>query len=436
MRRLGIGLMLLVLGIGIVSAQDNDYRGFLDRSTPEASYTFSLEVGDAVFITAEATSGNLDTTLVLRDPAGNIIARYDDRGQGIYNSSVGYTATVSGTYTVIVSRYAYHDTSGDFRLSMVFGEEASRARDAVAGANGVRLSGPELTQETEHFLIHYTREGRDAATDEYAGTVARAAEQVWDIEIEQMGWPIPPTDGMAGGDSRYDVYLLDLTDEWSGFALSGYTAPRHDFGDNPNTPVLEDKATSSYMALENDFEERSDIETRVGDLVYATAAHEFHHFIQDGLDYRDSHTWYYEASASWMQMAITPKDDRTAAQVAYNFDYPELCFGTRQDPNFGQLAYGEWVFLQSLVDAHGPDIMTKLWANIAQYEGFDALEATLAKYDDTIPAAMARHRIQNLLRAYEQAPYMGDATVWMEQRITSPGQWDRIGDGVQELVQG
>src|SRR5574341_1240742 len=138
MRGLGIGLILLILGIGIVSAQDSDYRGFLDRSTPEASYTFSLEVGDAVFITAEATSGNLDTTLVLRDPAGNVIARYDDRGQGIYNSSVGYTATMRGTYTVTISRYAYHDTSGDFRLSMVFGEEASRAREAVAGSNGVR----------------------------------------------------------------------------------------------------------------------------------------------------------------------------------------------------------------------------------------------------------------------------------------------------------
>jgi hypothetical protein len=95
------------------------------------------------------------------------------------------------------------------------------------------------------------------------------------------------------------------------------------------------------------------------------------------------------------------------------------------------LVYGEWLFIQSLVDAHSDKAVYKLWSNIAQYDGFEALSQTLAFYDDNIPNMFARYHIQNLTRDYKFAPQFNDATVWLGGNITASGRIS--GYGVQEL---
>src|SRR5690606_6776029 len=211
----------------------------------------------------------------------------------------------------------------------------------------------------------------------------------------------------------------------------GYASPESIVGDNPNTPeVVEEYAGVSYLAVENDFDDVSG-GTAIS-LMRATFAHEFHHAIQFGYDVNDEHDWYYEATATWMETAAVTKDEDGTGYVSYTFEYPELCFGTENDPGDGQMMYGEWLFIQMLVDMYGNDVLYELWANIGKYEGFEALEHTLDAYGATIPFVLANYRIKNLARDYALAPEF-DATVWLENTITDVGRWTFTGQGIQEL---
>jgi hypothetical protein len=428
-RMAGIILFIIAAGVGLASAQDLTYSGYIDSTAPSKSYTFELQAGQSALITAEATSGDLDTYLTLYDPSGASVAENDDRNPGeILDSALGYTATVGGTYTVRVSRYEPGDSSGNFVLNITIGDES-----VLAGLDQllrIQLSGPEIIMDTEHFRIHYTFDGEDATDEIYVDHVLRTMEEIWRIQIERLGWPVPPADDQRGGDGRFDVYLVDLLGNGDG--IFGYASPEDDFGDNPNTPTVEAYATSSYLAIENDFSEVAVDDAEAVQLMRATAAHEFHHAIQFGYDINDAHDWYYEATAVWMEVITFFKEEDATGYVSYNYEYPELCFGTTADPGDGQLQYGEWLFLQSLSDVHGMEIVPKLWANIGEFEGFEALEKTLERYGDDIPTAVARYRVQNLLRDYDLAGEF-QATVWLENTIDAPGRWTFTGEGIQEL---
>jgi hypothetical protein len=76
-------------------------------------------------------------------------------------------------------------------------------------------------------------------------------------------------------------------------------------------------------------------------------------------------------------------------------------------------------------------VVFKLWSDIAQYDGFDALDHTLKFFGDSISNALARYRIQNIVRDYKFAPQFEGATEWMSRNINSVGRID--GYGVQEL---
>jgi hypothetical protein len=428
-RMTGIILLTVAAGVGLVSAQDLTYSGFIDSTVSAKDYEFELAAGQSVLITAEATSGDLDTYLTLYDPSGVRVAENDDRNPGeILDSALGYTAAMAGTYTIRVSRYEPGDSSGNYVLNITIGDEG-----VLAGLDQllrVQLSGPEILGETEHFLVHYTFDGEDAANEVYVDHVMRTMEEIWRIQIERLGWPPPPPDGTRGGDSRYDVYLVDLMG--GGDGIFGYASPEDDFGDNPNTPTVETHATSSYLAMENDFANVALAEAEAVQLMRATAAHEFHHAIQFGYDINDAHSWYYEATAVWMEVITFYKDEDATGYVEYNYEYPEICFGTTSDPGDGQLQYGDWLFMQSLSDVHGMEIVPKLWANIGEFEGFEALEKTLVRYGDDIPTALARYRVQNLVRDYELAGEF-HSTVWIENTINAPGRWTFTGEGIQEL---
>ncbi|MBZ0276812.1 MAG: PPC domain-containing protein, partial [Anaerolineae bacterium] len=424
-------LVIIALMSGTVFAQTQraDYTGSLDDRVTEMVYTFSMRAGESVVISADATSGDLDTMLELRDPDRKVVADNDDRNPFSLDSALGYTAVVGGNYEVTITRYARSegDTSGTYALRIEVGDES--VLRLLKAFSKVAFSGPERVMDTTHFRIHYTVEGNDAVTPAYIQAVADTMEEVWHIQIDQIGWPAPPDDGEEGGNSRFDVYLMDLIDD-TGDGPLGTTAGIGSVGDNPNTPTIEEYAISSVMRIENDFAESQQNDRDPISLMRATAAHEFHHAIQHGYDYGDAHTWYHESTSSWMETITFPKDEDASVYVPYNFEYPELCFGTDSDPD-GQLMYGDWLFMQSLADVYGNGVIKRLWENISQNEGFDSLTATLREHGDTIPAALARYRIQNLMRNYKFAPDFEAASVWLEGTISRVGRQDFT--GVQEL---
>lgn len=82
------------------------------------------------------------------------------------------------------------------------------------------LSGEELTREADNFIIHYTDEGADAATEEHIDYIQETLEYVLEFQVDYLGWPLPLTDCGEGGDQRFDIYIYDsLNEDYTGFAL-------------------------------------------------------------------------------------------------------------------------------------------------------------------------------------------------------------------------
>ncbi len=432
-----IGIIVAVLCLGALPAQAQDFEhtGYIGGGTLSDSYRITAQTGDTISARAEATSGNLDTILELWDPGGELIAYNDNATADTFNSWLVHAATADGTYTIVVGRYEFTTTGGAYSLHIAVGDEIIDEPNSYSAYHDSRytLSGTGQVHDTEHFRIHYTLEGRDATTAAFAERVGQTFEMVRDFEIEHLGWPTPPSDGTLGGDDRYDVYLGDLLND-NGYGPLGYSAPEMEMtGDNPDTEAVENRATPSYIVLDNDFAESDD--PSLG-MVFTVAAHEYHHAIQFGYDYAELHDWYYEATAVWVQTLANKVNPDVMDISEYNFEYPALCFGTATlDPYYGLMQYGDWLFIQSLADEYGNEIVRELWEAIVSSEGFEGLETTLAAYGDTVSDALARYRIQNLIRGYDVAEDF-TATVVLENTIRYDGRWTAANGGVQELGAG
>lgn len=403
-----------------VYAQDLIFAGYLDEVDTFAEHTFELAARQTALLLARATSGDLDTVLTLYGPDGSVVAENDDFARLAYDAGLVYTAAAGGVYTARVEPYSVGGGAGTYELTITIG--GPQLADKLAEQAQHVLSGPVLYRDMPAFRVHYTLEGQDRTTEDYVDALVTAFKQVYDVQIKQLGWPAPPPDGGLGGDKRFDIYVANLKSNAD--VLYGYARFEDPAVDGPHRDGF-----TSYFVIENDFKEAESGSPL--SLLRATLAHEFHHAVQFGFDFADEHDWVYEATAAYMEIVTVEDDEDAVRYVAYNFQYPELCFGTTADPA-GEMMYGEWLFLQALADDYGPQIVRALWDNIALAEGFEALESTLAAHNTTVPQALARYRAKNLVRAYALAPRF-DATVWLEGTIARAGKWQAPGAGVQEL---
>lgn len=398
----------------ITAEGEGTFSGDIRRSGQEDNYRVTLQPGEGIYVIATGRS-TLDTYLRVEDMMGTVIAENDDRRYNDFDSELVYISEAGGQYTVVLTNYP--GSTGDYSLEIDIAPA-----DELPIILRVDFSGPATFFDTEHFRIHYTLSGDDATTDAYIRTLGETMEDVWDIQINQMGWPIPPRDVLAGGDDRYDVYVVDLLNE----DLGG------DYGMAVLEPPIIESASASYVLLDNDYQYFSIDSDR---LVRATAAHEFHHMIQFGYDANETHNWYLEATATWMETQTYPEFQDAVGYVEDVFTYPEVCFGAQgaADPTGGILMYGHWLFMQSLTDAHGPTVVQELWEQIAIYDAWEPLERVLATYDETITDAVARYHLQNLVRDYALTDEFEQDVVWQEDTINSTGLWQPNGDGIQEL---
>lgn len=401
-------------------ASDLEFSGTLASDEDRHYYPIEIEAGQGIIAAAYETDGNMDTVLTLIDPNGVEVLYNDDRGDdSSYNSQIAFTAEYTGKYTVVVDNYP--DFYGDYRLEIYFADaqEVSLAEQAMREL----FSGTIQTYDTENFRIHYTLEGNDATTIEYVELVGETVEEVLRIQTE-LGWVLPPSDLIQGGDGRYDVYLINLPD------LYGYASSSSPAGDNPNTEIIEEAARAGYLVLDNDYTNFDDPMRAM----FATAAHEFHHIVQFGYDDAESFQWYYEATASWMETVTFPEQEEATIYVEDVFGYPEACFGGQGDADpTGLGVYGTWLFFEYIQANVGENAPIELWENTVIYEDWEALEITLDAYNTTIPATIARYHINNLVRDYQFTFAFEETTVRLEETITGTGSWTYTGAGIQEM---
>lgn len=93
--------------------------GTIDNQKPKDGYTFNGAVDQTVTVDMSATSGSLDTLLILLGPDGRLIADNDDRTDGTSTDSLlQVTLPEAGLYTIVATRYGQviGGTEGNYTL--------------------------------------------------------------------------------------------------------------------------------------------------------------------------------------------------------------------------------------------------------------------------------------------------------------------------------
>lgn len=258
-----------------------------------------------------------------------------------------------------------------------------RLDPALMASLGVRLEGrPVLPlayrSPSGRFLIHYDTVGTNAAyqpwvrtlvdsVPDYVVMTARIADTVYTHIIDTLGYPAPPSDGFyaAGVDSAFDVYLLNV-----GYLYYGLTyidSARIISADPADTM----KATS-FLELDNDFQNITQYANRPLDAVRVTMAHEYFHAVQFGIDFREKENYqlatprqyWMEMSAVWMEDEVYDNINDYYVYLPFFFNYPTISLQAFGGVN-NLHPYGAGIFAKYLAERYGKQIIKDIWLECA-----------------------------------------------------------------------
>lgn len=142
------GLDVSLDGEVVEAALNQTYTGTITNDNPKDAYTLDLTQGQQLVVNADATSGSLDTLLILLDPNGQRLLDNDDRAAGITDSTIQATINTAGIYTVVISRYGQviGGTEGAYSLGINTGQQV--ASNATPAATDGTSATPIVTDTT------------------------------------------------------------------------------------------------------------------------------------------------------------------------------------------------------------------------------------------------------------------------------------------------
>lgn len=246
------------------------------------------------------------------------------------------------------------------------------------------LSGPEERAATDdgHFVVHFTRSGPDAASDDLVQWARDSLELAWRELVERGGWVAPPPDGGFGGDDRYDVHLESFYVHGGGQSANGFTRTAAPAG-------------ATYILVNTDITPGSD-PSKHPEVIFFTEryvrsvfVHEFGHAVQFATNayhapdmepfLEENAAQYYATEALDMLASTNPKDLLVIeALLSERMGRPELSLHDRD-------ARRDYVPLWSkyLVESRGgqASVLRRLFEKIAT--GEDALAATASVLQET-----------------------------------------------------
>ncbi len=257
---------------------------------------------------------------------------------------------------------------------------------------------------TEHFRFHYNTTGSNGVPirdnngngkPDYVEFMAAEFENVYTKEIDGLGYSAPPSDGNEGGNSLYDVYISNIQE-----GVYGFVAPEDLIGDNPNSSVEENSASTSWMAMRNNYEGFGS----ESEAIQVTAAHEFFHAIQMGYNSEAATAFGFEGTAAWMEEEIYPGVDDNFQYLNSVFESPDIAinydFLDDDDPDYfdnQNFWYGSWIFFQYLGENYGRDVVKIFWENLRSQSELAALKSAIVSQNTTFNAAFEDFFIANIV---------------------------------------
>ena len=281
-----------------------------------------------------------------------------------------------------------------------------------------------------HFKVHYTEnnvngdavygsDGVQSTVPSFVTSLASSLDESWTQIVTSRGYTAPTSDGTAGGDGRFDVYILDLS------SVYGYT-------------TFDTSVSDTYIVIENDFSgfpSNLDPDPRLGALK-VTAAHEFFHAVQFQYSYSSANVWWMEASSTWMEDEVYPTvndylnllgrkyDDANdngfwdSGETYYNldgttpagtqgrpggwFDNPDYSL----DSTLSDHEYGTIIWVKYLSKAYGSDVVRSIWTRIGG--GTAALQSVineLGAQGTSLGSAYTAFESANYRRDYPDGGY-------------------------------
>lgn len=231
-----------------------------------------------------------------------------------------------------------------------------------------------------HFCVHWVAKGIDAPnradTDrnrvpDFVEQVLQVAEDVHEVENEELGWREPKSDGRIGGRrGKTDIYLSQIGGE-----LFGYAAP--DRGQASKEHRIP-RRLHGYLVVDNDYSAFEFPGTTAAEDLEVTLAHEYNHILQFGYDaFQDP--WFAESTATWMEDEVYDGIDdylRYVRRWVRRWDTPLTATSIKE--------YGSAVWNQWLARRYGAAIVRRAWARAIHLRpgGFSA-----RAYDAAIRAA-------------------------------------------------
>ncbi|PKK82614.1 MAG: hypothetical protein CVT49_12755 [candidate division Zixibacteria bacterium HGW-Zixibacteria-1] len=255
---------------------------------------------------------------------------------------------------------------------------------AIAASLAARPNLPYSYVSPKGYIrVHYATLGTDAVlyplidanTDgipDYVNKIADIADSVWELEVNQMGYPAPPADGINGGDSLKDIYIIALPSQYYG--ITWYEAQ------------VTFQSYTSYIEIDNDYNFwpynlSSQMERRL-DAARVTIAHEFFHTIHYGMDATEfeSHAGYefvpwWEMTATWMEEIAYDNINDYYAYLPYYYNYPWYGLQYATYPVNTVHQYGCVVFPLYLSEKFDTSLVRDIWEICAERTGSQFLQA-------------------------------------------------------------
>jgi len=266
----------------------------------------------------------------------------------------------------------------------------------------------DYSYDTPHFRIHYDLAGNNAVdnTDsdgdnipDYIETVGREFENVYDHEINELGYTKPPSDGIAGGSSAYDIYIRNT----NAYGWTNWIYPA--VGNNENSSENEINAYSSYITIRNNYIGFPNTEL---ENIQVTTGHEFFHAIQLGYD-GDENYWLMEATAVWMEEETHDNVNDCYQYMIPWFEEPHLSLNP-PNSTFTIRWYGAYIFFK-YIDEHlgGKDIIKKTWEQSRIHDStkrdysIQSIDEALKSRNHTFKKALNNMALANIIFSDEDA---------------------------------
>ena len=271
---------------------------------------------------------------------------------------------------------------------------------------------------TQRFKIHYTTEGKDAVAPEDLNgdfvpdrveKIAVAFERSYAVEIELMGYKLPPS--FEGGAKPYEVYIIDLSNNYAITVV-----------ENLDSLAWEQKNVSSYILFDNDFSGPG-YHIQGDNAIKVTAAHEFFHAIQLGYVFRKTDGFFFELSAVWMEDHVFDEVDNYLYYMDYFFADPAIPMNavSYTIPNIFKHIYGACIFAFFIEENFGSDAIREIWQRMPNESALEAADKVFKKNRSNFEAEFVKFSMWNFFSGSRARPgfsYLRSST-YPESKIQS-----------------